>query len=883
MAVDPVQPFGEVIERGDLKLLLDLLDALPEADRPAVRELAVGRSDLWADQMSLTADACTIVLYATAKPRSASMAWVYNIEDRFGLIERLVRARPRRWRQAWANYVCSGEGRSVDLPWLAIRRLVLRGSIDRPEGELYVSRALAGFGYLEQRGGATMPEELRADLAFLGDELWNVFALSAPDFDERWRCALLQLADEGVIARDRLLDEILHAMRRNLRPVDARPLRLFYAQAAPSLDEHQARLDDLLALLAAPDGAVAGVALKALAELEQAGRLPVAEYLDSAVPAAVLPKVHAVRAVKLAGRLLCREPSVAADGVPLLAAALTHDAREVQTAAIEIVEQHAAGFDPASLADVAADVDPSLRARVMALTGAGQDAPAEPEPVSAFDPRADRLPGAEPLCPVTDLEDLLERVGIQVGHGRDADEIELLLDGLSRLRATQPEPRRAAALQAASLGGLVLDARGTLGSMVLRWLHVHGNPLARNHRASPPTHALAVEGVLARVRELHDDLADPEPRALLAPPTHRGGWIDPAVAVDRVAALGDRAPLQLDLAQLVLRLAPDGRCDALARAQTLRGEPAAILVRALGGPSARPQGDSLAPAWEAADQAADPDTHAPPSVRAADLDIQGSHRSHDTGAALRPCSPATAAAYPGAFWGDPRGSGYEAWLTRVWPARRDAAYAVVCRRLWVDTRGDNYGVDDALEPLLDLAEPVTATATLAVALALGAADVTARTMAADVAIAALGDGRLAGAVLGERFAELLRAQLIAAGVPREGYCLLGWEEPSAPGPKFVVPSRWATSLGVVASAGPRQRREVQDALEGLCGAAPADTKRFVGLVDLLRRLAVESGTPVRGVQARAWLQSLPPRTKGGRAAREALAIGSIGRMSGRVR
>lgn len=53
----------------------------------------------------------------------------------------------------------------------------------------------------------------------------------------------------------------------------------------------------------------------------------------------------------------------------------------------------------------------------------------------------------------------------------------------------------------------------------------------------------------------------------------------------------------------------------------------------------------------------------------------------------------------------------------------------------------------------------------------------------------------------------------------------------------------------------------------LAAAGPGDTRRLLVLVDLLRRLTVESGTAIADARARAWLEALPPRSKTGRAVR----------------
>ena len=71
---------------------------------------------------------------------------------------------------------------------------------------------------------------------------------------------------------------------------------------------------------------------------------------------------------------------------------------------------------------------------------------------------------------------------------------------------------------------------------------------------------------------------------LLCAPTHRGGWIDPRILVERLLIYQSRniAPDKVDFIQSLLRLAPDHRSEALATASACDGEPGEALRFALG-------------------------------------------------------------------------------------------------------------------------------------------------------------------------------------------------------------------------------------------------------------------------------------------------------------
>ena len=413
-------------------------------------------------------------------------------------------------------------------------------------------------------------------------------------------------------------------------------------------------------------------------------------------------------------------------------------------------------------------------------------------------------------------------------------------------------------------------ARDAVAMALLRWLRPRANARIESIGHSP------VEAVAQRLRELLSDLGRPQPRALLAAPTHRGGWVDAAEAVRRVAALDGARPPVMDLAQLVLRIAPDGRAAALREAGNLRGEAAAVLVHALGGDARRPWLARLVPAWDAARDARDPAAFVAPEPEFNDLTaLRAQWRPPKLRASVAAQSPASLALLEESWWGW-EANGLERWLTRVWPARRDGAYIVVCRRLWANAGTREYGIGDVLELLLDPAEPVGGHAALAVALGLGAADATDRTLAADIAIAALRDRRLDGATLGALLARLLRDQIAQQSTANT------WRG-QAVAPTRAVPSRWATSLADVAGAGALHAHDVQVAIEAvLASAAEDDRRRLIVLVELLRRLAVDADAAIRAPGARAWLEALPPRSKAGRAAREALAVSGDGAARSRV-
>ncbi len=896
------QPFADAIARGDAADVVARLESLDERERKrlstrarlqakALVDDAGWTSNLrtkQAEQRRAMGNAAEAAVFGTGGSAAAARSWWLAWTDG-GLRERLARCRPREWRQDWAERVLrDSEVRTGD--WRIVHRMVKDGLIERPAAPGYVTGAVGGMYEWSEAGDGSLhvsrplAATLRAEREWLRHDLWRLFEVEEaspssrdawrPDGVQTWPDALRELAADGTIPRARLLDETLAALRRDFSAHNARWYHKLHEALEPTPEEQLARLDELLALLAAADPAVVGFALRALDKLERARLLPAERLLEAVPPALLLPvKGHASRAVKLVARALKRDASYARIAAPVLVQALAHESRDVQELVLDLLERHQDALGETDRMQLAAaDVDPALRARVEAVAGGAKAAPeiagdrssgpAVPVPKRRSpDPDRPRLSGSA-LTPPADVEELLDRIAIALERADDPDEIELLLDGISRLRHVRVDQGRARAVLERALAlspawdGRVgfNHARDGLSVAILRWLGGRGYrkvQLAWTGRS--PREAVAL-----RIRELVDDLRGRDPRQLLSAPTHAGGWIDPGEAVRRVAALGGDRPPVLDLAQLVLRLAPDRREEARAGAAALKGEAAAVLTRALGGEPSRPLRNKLKVAWAAAEHARDPGRFELPARRLDDHDAMRASWFRREFSEVDPASPADLLVLEESWWGwEP--SGIERWLTTVWPAHREGVFDLVVRRLWINTGTREYGIGDVLEVLLDPAEPIGDQAALAVALALGSADITDRALGTDVAIAALHTRRLDGETLGTKFVLLLRHQ------------------------KQAVPARWAFTLADVAAAGPLAAHDVQLAIEEVLAAAnDDDRRRLLGLVDLLRRLVVEADAAVTDPRARAWLASLGPSSKIGRAGREALAAAGDGAARSRA-
>jgi hypothetical protein len=187
------------------------------------------------------------------------------------------------------------------------------------------------------------------------------------------------------------------------------------------------------------------------------------------------------------------------------------------------------------------------------------------------------LTGVAPIAPIQSVDELLDAVAHAVETMDSADELERILDGISRLcdqrppdfhRRSDPLVKRLSDSHAVDEFSRLLADRmsESFYQLLMVWLcgpwpASRYNPIAL-HRFFD-----------GRVQELIQRVVQRRAQPLLAAPTHEGGWIDPVVLVKRLAALfqnGDE-PRSFDLIQAILRLAPDGRQEALAAAGELPG------------------------------------------------------------------------------------------------------------------------------------------------------------------------------------------------------------------------------------------------------------------------------------------------------------------------
>jgi len=878
--------------------------------------------------------------------------------------------------QEWAEHLLA----PPRVQWQSVRLLLKHKLIQKPSHDYYVlgmTHIFAGVGSRPFGGqpGRSVLEHLESEPDLLED-IWRLFelegdgeySLAAHDkfsgpMEQRWDGSLVELSRRGRLPRERLLDASLAALDRGFAQFRVAWFSSFHELLEPTADERASRADQYLRLLASPIGPTVTYALDVVSTLDQAGCYHSQDVLAALQPAMTQKAKSTVKtALKLVERIGKRDPECQSAAARVAAEALIHEASDVQSAAVALLEQFASPQE-SSLRDTVQSrtdlVAPSVRARIEAWLQTGSDRlkAAEPAPRAAakktgrrpapatamidWDAEFSRFPAewrtllgtnalvesrkrgafqapalqfegtefprldsADQLPTLESVDALIDHAAAVVESFDSPDAVEQLFDGISRLCLVRPDDfaRRTGPLvkrihdlikrqwmvpfidqapESDIMGVLLAWLTGDSGTAVERtvekrrqiefsWRDVKLK--FENFRNERNVHASS------RARALRDRILSGTAVGTLCAPTHRGGWLDPRVLVQR---LGDPRILEnasdFEKALALLRLAPDGRDAAHAVLPRQRDEFVSALRYALGGKVSRIGASGWL--WAAAARARTPfhddraleQTHpglgpdaaraASPSARVMQRQYQ-QHKYQEFKLSVEPPVPAKV---------DPRLLTVAAWktalatpdrveldsslrigeFTHLWPLGRElmcaaGAHAIGGNLDWIEARWHHR---EFLVPLLDPDQPLRPMALLLLVLGLAARESAESGLATDIAIAAIDDGRLDSEILGQQMAELMPTHLITLG-------------------------RWAKTLQTVSKASALHAEVVRRAIaRSLRGKPDAMPKDLHALVELLKELAISSASDV-DVDTREFLKQIQGTGKLAKAAK--LLIGLKG-------
>ena len=469
-----------------------------------------------------------------------------------------------------------------------------------------------------------------------------------------WLATIEWSIAEGLLDKKRFLDACLAGLHQTTNQVERNGGLMLLKALNADAKLLASRQADWLRLVSDDQPAVAGFAVTQLQLLEKA------KCIDAEQAIATLPHVfrhaaksHAVNAIKLLTRFasskLLRQASVEA-----MTGGLLHPNKDVQAAVIEALQKYLQPSDDEAARVIAGSLDsiaPTLRKQAESLVAANlSNKTPSPQPHNAettldsLQARAaalDRelcvrfrideaiaaaaegsidvtcqwsmmdvrvLKQSMPIKPIKTIEELVDVTAAAVEHCDDPNTADRVLSGIAKFCDQRPENFAALTKPLAARACAFVMSRpnrgivgGFLGqrfsNLIGAWLGVAADEdvfLIRD----PISHYLT---------EIERRVRHGKATPLLSEATHQGGWIDPAVWVDRVLTIEglNSEHLESDLVRSLLRLTPDGRDEAWKRCDTLSTKWKQLASVALGGPIKLDDAWS-AQVWIAAIRARDP-------------------------------------------------------------------------------------------------------------------------------------------------------------------------------------------------------------------------------------------------------------------------------------
>lgn len=499
--------------------------------------------------------------------------------------------------------------------------------------------------------------------------------------------------------------------------------------------------------------------------------------------------------------------------------------------------------------------------------------------------------------PIVNSDELIALVAHVVEGEASADDVERALDGISRLCAEKAAgfEERSGPLKKRVLGLLKkvrsfkwTEMKVDLWRIVQAWLE---GEFDNTQLEVPSTIAFWQHRTLRIAKRVAKNI----PCDLLSTPTHSGGWIDPRVFVQRLREQLDDELDSFELILGMLRLAPEFRTEALSQAQALTGEVGAAVRHALGSDNEE-IGDNSS-LWITASRARNPyedddrvlakhPGHGADAAQACRyvtsielvardyVDGQSivrvlSEESEEEGRPTLVITRTPAVVIPTDFDALPpllhqSGDGGEhslRWLATAWPAGREAWFARGAEALYnnMDWHGAEWQNHVYLDTLFDYRPCFGEIPRLCLAVGLTAKEPREVALATDVLIAALEDGRLTGAALGDTM---------------RGICHRFYNRKYKWPPSRAKAARWAKTLGEAARVSALHAEEVRIAIEHSIAFSVFEDalKDQAALFSLLLELCVEAGCGVQNTQVREFLGSYVGSSKAAKLAKACLAL-----------
>lgn len=544
-------------------------------------------------------------------------------------VEQVISDRRPDWIDDWIDHELQAEFTSLDFP--TIRNWIKTGIASKPTADKYYEmfaweHMRTGHHRLESSRPPPLSQQLLADPDLLED-IEGLFRVETSAFNtnewltrgaaddyETWPQALKKLSDDGHYNRTQLLDLAVNGLRSDIKQNQLSGYAKFFKSMEPTEAELTSRQQGFIDLLCHKVGLVQKFAVEMLTKIEQF------KQLDDPLVIRELPAVfagdakgNAMAALRLLDKVIKRTTK---KGVPdpatveTVGEALRHVHPDVQAKAIAILTAHADHVPDAfwrDIADlggfVAASNQPALTELLSKSGLAKDDLPttehgASPESYTPIDGDIlahEVLVQQQRIDPIVDLDELIDASLHCVEVVNSPDDVERLIDGISRLANQRPDDfdKRVAPMLhrinkgTPNMNGLGAASPGAAQAALAVLMTWASGTLYQADRGSRQyfTAEDAFAPVVNHLNAVARRVLSGEAREILSCPTHSGGWIDPLVWIVRLQRQADRPQIveSIDLHRSLIRLAPDNRTEALKLASTISGDLGRIARFALGG------------------------------------------------------------------------------------------------------------------------------------------------------------------------------------------------------------------------------------------------------------------------------------------------------------
>ncbi|MBN1664083.1 MAG: hypothetical protein JW943_10825 [Deltaproteobacteria bacterium] len=418
--------------------------------------------------------------------------------------------------------------------------------------------------------------------------------------EHTWQRLFLDLCRRGIYSREVLLDKTIGALEKDWIQFHSGWFSRFHDALAPTPTEMAPFADRYLGLCQSRIPPTVTLALKVITVLYSEGAIEGKALLEALAPVASSGvKGHVDGALKLLAALVKRDPQLAHDASAIAKRGLAHESPDIQKKVIDVLAAwgvseetkaglgaflpHVSATNREALSRLASLECPEIKSTGLVSDLEHNTPPAAKGPLSPLDP-------SRVINPINDINDLVESIAFVLENGMEIDEFERVLEALARLSPFSEEKRR-------SLTPVLKRARKFKPTEHDRWYDTE-KPIIKElarflifildnerlPRIKPDyyeSESYTTYDILCRrIDDLMDLVSQAKGVAPLASPTHRGGYIDPKILIERVAAhdaAGCSSSLQEQVLSL-LRLAPCAGEDVRTKARALPDSP---YVRAL--------------------------------------------------------------------------------------------------------------------------------------------------------------------------------------------------------------------------------------------------------------------------------------------------------------